>query len=66
MRDVLVLAAIAFAVAVPTSTAQPSDVLVDEPDSHRLVVENDYVRVSEIQLAPGMVLPMQARPPALS
>jgi len=55
--------AIALLTGVPSAIAQPSNISADEPDSHRLVVENDYVRVSEIQLAPGAVLPIRAYPP---
>src|SRR5207302_1187453 len=44
--------------------AESSEVIPD-PDSHRLVAENDYVRVFEVQLAAGAKLAMHAHPPRI-
>jgi len=53
----------AIVVVIPSAIAQPSEFVAEEPDSHRLVVENDYVRVLELQLGPGAALPMHSQPP---
>lgn len=52
----------ALAAAIPPAFAQSPDSIPD-PDSHRLVVENAFVRVFELQLAPGAYLPLHAYPP---
>lgn len=54
---------IVLAAAIPAAFAQPSELIMENPDSHRLVVENDYVRVLELQLGPGAALPMHTYPP---
>ena len=44
--------------------AEPDSTEVD-PDGHKIVFENDFVRVLEVRSPPGQQIPMHSHPPRL-
>jgi len=54
----------AFLVAIPgTSLAQATDAVAVDPDVHRVVLENDFVRVFDARASKGTKSPMHTHPP---
>jgi len=59
----LLFAGILFAATRPTPS---QDVIKVAGDSHRVIFENDHVRVLAVDLKPGQVAPMHSHPDSVS
>ncbi|MBY0277397.1 cupin domain-containing protein [Candidatus Binatia bacterium] len=54
--------ALALATACERATPTPQDLAQPPPDAYRCTLQNERVRVCEIELAPGASAPMHAHP----
>lgn len=62
-RSLAICFAVVFATSVSLHAQKPSDALKADPDVHRLVLENDHIRVFEARASRGTRSPMHSHPP---
>lgn len=57
------LPATALALAANIAAASPPDAVAIDPDVHKVILENEHVRVFEARAAHGATSPMHSHPP---